>query len=358
MPNRNQIRGALLEEACIYLLRQTGFKIVDDDPSDPTVTTGHNGLQIKGRGERHQADALGQFLIPMPFGHPERLIVEAKFRSSRSVGIDVVRNAVGVLKDVDEYFLPDRGGKTTERRRYHYRYAVFSATSFSRPAVRYAFAQDIYLIQLGQNLAMQPVLRAIDRLSGVLFEDENRGEGISLIDMRRLIREKLEELAPGRSVQQLSINTPDDWAPLLDRLSNVGASFIGIANEQFMLHLVPRSFDVFETIVDVASDGPISVSIHPPTDSHSERGWTMRLLDVEGSDDGESLELYFDVPEDLFLQYADSGILSATQTLRLKSNFEHIDCVVTQGDDLHLVRFTIGRDWYEGVARQLRETRT
>ena len=148
MPYPSQIRGMLLEEAISYLLLHAGFENVRPDSNDQTIRTGPSGLYVRGRGEDHQADALGQFMVSMPFGNPERLIVEAKCYSTDKVGIDIVRNAVGVLKDIHEFFLPTKKDEKPERPRYHYRYAVFSATPFTANAQRYAYAQDIYLIQL------------------------------------------------------------------------------------------------------------------------------------------------------------------------------------------------------------------
>ena len=143
---RRQIRGMLLEEAISYLLLHAGFENVRPDSNDQTIRTGPSGLYVRGRGEDHQADALGQFMVSMPFGNPERLIVEAKCYSTDKVGIDIVRNAVGVLKDIHEFFLPTKKDEKPERPRYHYRYAVFSATPFTANAQRYAYAQDIYRI--------------------------------------------------------------------------------------------------------------------------------------------------------------------------------------------------------------------
>jgi hypothetical protein len=68
----------LLEEAIIHLLRITGYQTVEWAGSDPTLRDGSSGLQVIGRGGRHQIDAVGDFSVTLPFSHPQRLLVEAK----------------------------------------------------------------------------------------------------------------------------------------------------------------------------------------------------------------------------------------------------------------------------------------
>ena len=105
MANISQVRGALLEEAVLYLLGKTGYDVFDHHSSKlgPGLRSGHSGLDVEGRGSWHQIDALAEFSASPAFMYPLRLIVEAKcYRANRPVGIEVVRNSVGVLKDISE----------------------------------------------------------------------------------------------------------------------------------------------------------------------------------------------------------------------------------------------------------------
>lgn len=56
---------------------------------------------VKGRGGEHQIDAIADFIVHQPFSYPQRLLVEAKCYSNK-VRLPVIRNAAGVLKDVNE----------------------------------------------------------------------------------------------------------------------------------------------------------------------------------------------------------------------------------------------------------------
>ena len=104
MVSESALRGYVLEEVLARLLSQSGYRLlVEASQDDDALRDGRHGLLVRGRGSDHQADALGELLIPIPFSFPLRLFVEAKFRGDR-VGISDVRNALGVVSDVNEHF--------------------------------------------------------------------------------------------------------------------------------------------------------------------------------------------------------------------------------------------------------------
>src|SRR5258707_15450260 len=106
MADISGIRGMLLEEAILYLLRVSGYRTLEilTPGNDPTIHGDcYSGLKVLGRGGVHQIDAIADFTITLPFSYPHRLLVEAKcYSDDRPIGIEFVRNAVGVLKDVGE----------------------------------------------------------------------------------------------------------------------------------------------------------------------------------------------------------------------------------------------------------------
>src|SRR5262249_1345232 len=108
-----------------------------------------NGLLVAGRGANHQADTLGEFAFVPPFSLPIRLFVEAKFRDG-TTGIDAVRNAFGVVSDVNENYA-QLGPGQRPRRRYRYVYTLFSTSGFSHPAQEYAIAHQISLVDLSSD---------------------------------------------------------------------------------------------------------------------------------------------------------------------------------------------------------------
>lgn len=102
VPGTNQIKGMLLEEAILYLLRAAGYIHIDSVGNDPTLRQGSAGMYVRGRGADHQIDAIADSLIQHPFSNPQRLLVEAKHLKG-NVRLPVIRNALGTLMDVNEF---------------------------------------------------------------------------------------------------------------------------------------------------------------------------------------------------------------------------------------------------------------
>lgn len=194
MARLSHIRGMLLEEVLLYLLQRSGYRTVETVGNDPTLT-GHAaglGIAVRGRGMNHQIDAIADFLIHPPFTHPQRLLVEAKCYSDDSpVGISLMRESVGIVKDANEFWAT-RPGNDIPKRRFHYQYAVFSASGFTADAQRYAFAQDIYLIRLGASGYFQGIIAAIRAVRSPAV-DGRSNIAIDLPALRRAVREALSD---------------------------------------------------------------------------------------------------------------------------------------------------------------------
>lgn len=116
---------------------------------DPdALAEGNHGLLVRGRGSDHQADVLGELTLPTPFSLPLRIFVEAKYRRA-TTGLAAVRNAHGVVHDVNEHYSTAHHGRLRlPVRRHLYRYALFSTSGFTRHAQQYALAQQVFLVDL------------------------------------------------------------------------------------------------------------------------------------------------------------------------------------------------------------------
>ena len=137
------LRGYLLEESLAWMLRFSGYRLLVHEDQDPVelVTDGET-LRVRGRGALHQVDALGEFPFTPAFSMPVRLFLEAKYYQGRC-GLEVVRNAHGVVHDVNENFMTHAGARP--RQRYQYSYALFSANGFTAEAQEYALAHQIWV---------------------------------------------------------------------------------------------------------------------------------------------------------------------------------------------------------------------
>lgn len=148
MATERALRGYLLEEVLAWLLRNSGYSLLTEgDKDESELIQRGSTLEVRGRGAEHQVDVLGQFPFTPAFSLPIRLFLEAKFYDkSRPCGLTVVRNAHGVINDVNQNFVP--GGGRQPRRRYQYSYALFSTSGFTEPAQRFAIAHQISLVDL------------------------------------------------------------------------------------------------------------------------------------------------------------------------------------------------------------------
>jgi hypothetical protein len=193
MPTGAQIRGMVLEEVILRLLGTSGYRTLDV-ADNITTFQGAAGLEVSGRGSRHQIDAIADYRLQQPFSHPQRLLLEAKcYRKGKNIGLEVIRNAIGVHKDSSEYWR----GLTGSNSRFHYQYAVFSATEFSPDAEAYAFAQDVYLFPLRRSAHLQTVLEAIWDIKTGHMEKRARGLSGFMSNLRTHTRQALREIASG-----------------------------------------------------------------------------------------------------------------------------------------------------------------
>ncbi|MEU7977374.1 restriction endonuclease [Micromonospora sp. NPDC049081] len=165
------LAGYLLEEAIAFLLSSNGYRLLQDSDADEQALrqAGH-GLLVRGRGADHQADVLGDLLMPTPFSLPVRLFVEAKNRKSK-VGLTEVRNAHGVIDDVNQHYSTELSRSYRHPlRRYQYRYALFSAAGFKKEAQSYALAQQISLVDLS-GPAFSPLITSVERAARLILAE-------------------------------------------------------------------------------------------------------------------------------------------------------------------------------------------
>ncbi|AJE85578.1 hypothetical protein SLNWT_5202 [Streptomyces albus] len=142
----SSLRGYLLEESLAWLLRRSGYRLLVHENQDPVeLISEGDTLRVRGRGALHQVDVLGEFTFTPAFSMPVRLFLEAKYEQ-KPCGLEKVRNAHGVLHDVNENFMT--GPETRPRQRYTYSYALFSASGFTANAQKYALAHQISLVDL------------------------------------------------------------------------------------------------------------------------------------------------------------------------------------------------------------------
>lgn len=339
MPSKEQLKGVILEEIVLYLLQKSGYDTVLEPGNDPTIVSTAAGLAVRGRGCLHQIDAIADFTMRPPFSHPSRLLVETKcYDPGRPVGLAVIRNGAGVLKDVNEYWTEAHGA----RKRFHYQYAVVSTSPFTREAQAYAFAQDVYLLPLGASAYLGSLLVAIDRAAAAMLDAaalqtylktmgaETKAASVSIAEVRSILRHLLQPLPERGFVPRLDITAALEM--VFRSMHHLGALFVGVLAGGIPLLLAPASDAVIQRLQD-------DLYMRLERDDSG-----MLLVSVP---DGV-VRFSFDLPADLFLRFEALGrFIPPTQ---YRGEWEpEIDVYVTTDERRRVVKIRLERGWVETV---------
>jgi hypothetical protein len=260
---------------------------------------------------QHQIDAIADFSISPPFAYPIRLLLEAKFYQ-RNVGIEIVRNAVGVVKDVNEFWI---ASNNMSKPRFHYQYAIFTSSSFTKPAQEYAFAQDIYLIKLENNRYFYPIIESLAELNYSDFGGESETQiNIDLTELRKNIRKSLSienpcgitEYCVRQNFNREKLNN------IVQSSLRLGASYLGVLGNSFPVFLTPSEFFDIDNLI---ADPTVRICWN------SEKWYIVRQHAICQSLNESDIIFSFDLPDELFKLYSENNMLSQSRALDLKQDF-------------------------------------
>lgn len=365
MSTDSQLRGYLLEEALAWLLRNTGYRLlIDESQDEDELVRNGNGLCVKGRGADHQVDVLGEFAFTPAFSLPIRLFLEAKFTRPK-VGLPIVRNAHGVVDDINENFVHGTGERL--RRRYRYVYSLFSASGFTRDAQEFALAHQISLINLsGASFAW--LRNAIEPVAAELYwlQRTHRIRRFPVNWMRGQLRQMLGtapdlpgDAAPypetearrfaGAAIQALS--------RLSDDLAGRFASelLLGFPSAPFVLPLATTDVGRFLTYASANPDHQVQLrrtgqgtaaewSVGP-----ADRPWAQDEQDNLFADEPAGYRLTFDLPEELESWISRDEEYRVSRTRAVKRQFLS-DIVIYRMQDDRLQTFQL--TYEPGVLRR------
>jgi hypothetical protein len=339
-PNYEQLVGMLLEEVVLYLLEASGYIPITEISNDPTLHQGRNGLEVQGRGGKHQIDAIADFAIQQPFVHPLRLLVEAKFHRD-PVGIEVMRNAVGVLQDVDKYWDYERHQEIESR--YNYQYAILSASDFNDNAKTYALVHGIYLIPLQGLSFIQPILEELRSLPrpriGSFADQQGFRQSLLLFripDLRRAIRADIRNGDATTISQIVSGTLLEHLISFCNACRLLDRPLLAIIARRFPVFLIPEPGTNLEDIQDC------NIEIH-----WYDTIWYMQLPNHQ--------RFFFNLPTTILERYlAEGNVLSELRALDLKADyFSKVQVMIKQGNNVRIVTWSLDTWWLEDVRRQI-----
>ncbi|KMS71113.1 hypothetical protein ACM01_28775 [Streptomyces viridochromogenes] len=316
----SSLRGYLLEESLAWLLRFSGYRLLVHENQDPVelVTEGQT-LRIRGRGALHQVDVLGEFAFTPAFSMPVRLFLEAKYYQTRCE-LEVVRNAHGVMHDVNENFMTGPG--TRPRQRYKYSYALFSASGFTANAQKYALAHQISLVDLS-GASFTWLLGHIGATATSLFAAQRhlpKSAPFPLNWMRSRLRTALGtsplELPPvsipDGKFKQAAGTAIEDFATALRQHSDAEL-LLGFPAAPFILPLAANDHRGFLEYAEAKPDHTVRIK-RRGTGTAAE--WTLSPADAVGA-----YELAFKLPEHIEEWISGIGEKERHRTVQVKEQF-------------------------------------
>lgn len=344
------VRGALLEEAVLFLLHKVGYQ-----PYDPAALAavhsehmrrGASGLEVRGRGTWHQLDAFALWQHSPAFMYPMRLMVEAKcYAENRPVGVEVPRNSVGVLKDISEnYFTYSGRGQQFRGPRFNYTAAIFSTSGFTQGAVEYAIAHQVFLVQYDTVSVIHPLVDAIRRFDAHCIRLPGKH---AIAAVRAYYRACLTnpDIAPPAPPALTADGEALLRGPVTRACIAIGGSYFGMLQGQWPLHLLrqePLPYSAFAT-------DTVRCRLHGDTPT----GWRFVPSGAQPQDPGW-FELEFSLPP-LIAELVEAHWTDPIAVAHLKQeHFSYIDLTGVIGGIRRNVRLELDRDW---ISRYIRERR-
>jgi len=329
-PGFSQVKGRIFEIIVKKLLEKNEYEECKPD-GEQLDDKG----RVRGRGEWHQIDAFGRWKYTIPFVYPIRLLCEAKCWNY-PVGLPVIRNFVGALKDIAEnYFVED--SQIIDKRMLSKRYTdcgvVFSVNGFTNQAQRYAYAQNIFLVSYENNPIIDEFKQNINQLAqSVILKKRVNKKALSRWFEDAWTRNYLGEL------NGVTITNKEQFQNNLKKLrakfDSVKTSVIGIATGVYPLHLLSK-YEIPEELFRNTDNAYFRVTYH----RIERRGYYFEVF----PSDFPEIKFYFTVPEVILSKYRES-------MKQFKMEFlEWIDIPVTLGSIRRLLRFKLDIEWLRSI---------
>jgi hypothetical protein len=348
MASIGQIRGALLEEAVLYLLHKVGYRVIyrAADSSELTgIRDGHSGLELRGRGTWHQIDALAECDVSPAFMYPLRLILEAKFYTNTKIQLGAIRSFFGVEKDISEnYFTKRVGGSDFSERRFNYRAAMLSVYGYTSGAVEFAVAHQIFLIEYKNIPVIAPVIDAIAAFGDNCITAPGKD---SLAEVRAVMRNALQ-------LRAMPLTTPTYLTErglllindvLAQSVRRIGGSYFGMLQGRWPIH--------FLTETEISPEAAATDVIQCRLSGNDQGQWGFYPIDVqEGSP--RWFRLQFSLPPELASRISarwDDPVAVATEKTR---NFSFVNLSGIIGGIRRTIRLEMSREWLDQYLARIR----
>ncbi|PWU48914.1 hypothetical protein DLJ46_10755 [Micromonospora globispora] len=339
-----QLAGYVLEEIVAWMLLSSGYKLLTRAADDPDeLVAGPNGLRVRGRGAEHQADVLGELIYVPPFSLPLRMFVEAKCHKSGAIGLAEVRNAHGVIHDVNQNWAskPHHG---LPQQRYHYLYSMFSTSGFTHDAQEYAQAHQIVLVDLStpsfKDLSM--AIRDFARQLADAWVGDEFPTGWVRNELRRLLGTDLQATggpANGALAGEILGGIVDDFAAFIvdDWKARM---LLGFPAAPLILPMLVT--DMAATLDALAQRPLMRVRLRHVGETETAGSWL-----IESSE--HRVQLHFSLPDRIERWIANDPEKYRARRATFKQLLSDITIVHAAGQDVQVYRLVYdAADWRRG----------
>lgn len=320
-----------------------GYRLVTG--RDPGTRNGHCGLEVQGRGCWHQIDSLAVFDATPAFMYPLRLSIEAKCYKHKKIGIDVVRNSVGVLKDISEnYFThrPPANGDVIQIQRFNYHSAIFSTSGYTSVAQKYAIAHQIFLIDYNRIHAISPLINSIMVMQINDFDE-------SEIKHPSKIKEYFGGLL-GNRAQKDSSHLSESGQTILHKVNNalkqIQGSYFAMLQGRWPLHLLSH---IPLPEITFRNTDTVRCRVY----GYRSNKWSFSPINYNEGEEGW-FRLEFKLPEEICNLVANSWD-DPVQVANIKErHFSYMVLSGSIGGIKRIVKLELDRDWIENYKRRMR----
>lgn len=364
---RGQIRGYLFEMAILHLLQNNGFNRVSSNNAEKKDKSQANRVrenrpffvELRGRGGWHQIDCPCDYSILSPFMYPIRLIGEVKYYD-RLVGKETVRQFVGVLRDIQENYIVPVELEEQKRTRFSKlpcRYievgTIFAAKGFTRSAELLSYAQGIKTISYKNNLMVNSIKEAIDRLERKLPYEIFKNNEVSIL---RYINDcfnlSVEEMTNGKTTPFDTFATDphldndgidSDIIQLVEATKRIKSDFFATTYEGIVLHFLSDS--VFPEHV-FYNENIKDCKIHYERNKNNGIDF---WLTIDGADEAK---FYFSPPE-LLLEAVNTSYESGLQEKGII--FKELTFTREIEGKMRILKLYINKEWLSKLKKGIRE---
>lgn len=356
MAGLKDFQAAILEESILYLIRVCGYREIgpEEIDIDSTLTRHHAGMgvAVKGRGANHQIDCIGDYIYTPPLCNPIRLLGETKFYGFRQngapkkVGLGEIRDAVGLLKDVSEFFSKSNDDGVV--RRFSYQSVFFSATGFTKNAQEFAYAHDVNLISAFGGGHLRNIVDTIRSLE--LNDFRNEGNIINLKGFRQQLRNNLRDSLDSylRDFNNDAVSRVISEVKELDRL------FLGTIDNKLTIMLVPIfNTDEWISLVNYALAGEeLNVSLHWSDQPNEAGDLVFHVFEYSRNPQREIFQ--FLIPSEILMKFLNDGILYDEAALNLKEQyFSSIKIPFVFRNAFTVLKLCLDRGWLRNIQQSL-----